>query len=741
MRTHIFGIRHHGPGSAKSLLGALEALRPDLVLIEGPPDADVLIRLVDHPQMKPPVALLIYNPKLLAQAAFYPFAEFSPEWQAMRYALHEKVPVRFMDLPLSISFALSSEKAPENATRSSDPFSDIAALAGYSDPERWWEAVVERSAIPERQDTRPDIFSELLHLMRTLRDARSEGESAETLLREAWMRQVIRTAQKEGFQRIAVVCGAWHGPALADTVSIKASADAALLKGLKKIKTEATWIPWSFDRLARQSGYGAGVVAPFWYRILFQNLPSPSAEWLARTARLLRERGLDTSSAHVVEAVRLAESLAYLRRTGQPGIEELREAAVTVLCEGAEKQLELIDREVVVGDVLGEVPDTVPVPPLKADFDAQAKSCRLERSTQEKSLQLDLREPAQLRKSQLLHRLALLRIPWGKSEEVGSGKQGRFHEHWTICWQPEFEIRLIEAGAWGNTVEEASSNFARQQVAEAGSLTVLSGLLGQLLKAELIAVLPLLLNKLRETAALSRDALVLADAVPPLVEALRYGHARRLNLDAVDLLLSGLIPRLCVQLPDACAGIAEDAAADILPKILAINRSIDLLRKAEYTTIWQKNLEQIASNRRSAPLLGGLCQRLLFDQGLVSAESAAETLHYWLSPGQSPAEAVNWLDGFLQGSGLLLVHHGALRQLLDEWLRGLPDDIFREMLPLLRRTFSRFSGPEREKLLDLARSVGQAVEGKILEADPAWDEARAAAVLPLLRTIFAENAF
>jgi hypothetical protein len=34
-------------------------------------------------------------------------------------------------------------------------------------------------------------------------------ESRETLLREAWMRKCLRTAEKDGFQNIAVVCGAW----------------------------------------------------------------------------------------------------------------------------------------------------------------------------------------------------------------------------------------------------------------------------------------------------------------------------------------------------------------------------------------------------------------------------------------------------------------------------------------------------------------------------------------------------
>ena len=43
MGVHLFGVRHHGPGCARSLRAALEELQPDILLVEGPPDAqDVL---------------------------------------------------------------------------------------------------------------------------------------------------------------------------------------------------------------------------------------------------------------------------------------------------------------------------------------------------------------------------------------------------------------------------------------------------------------------------------------------------------------------------------------------------------------------------------------------------------------------------------------------------------------------------------------------------------------------------
>ncbi|MGB3653614.1 MAG: DUF5682 family protein, partial [Rivularia sp. (in: cyanobacteria)] len=115
MTTQIFGIRHHGPGSARSLRKALEKLQPDTILIEGPPDAESLLPLVASSQMQPPVALLIYLPDNPKESVYYPFAIFSPEWQAIQFGLSNNIPVRLMDLPLTHRMAITFGRASLNA--------------------------------------------------------------------------------------------------------------------------------------------------------------------------------------------------------------------------------------------------------------------------------------------------------------------------------------------------------------------------------------------------------------------------------------------------------------------------------------------------------------------------------------------------------------------------------------------------------------------------------------------------
>jgi hypothetical protein len=162
----LYGIRHHGPGSARSLRDALVELSPDVVLIEGPPEADGLVELAGDPEMQPPVALLGYVPGEPKTAAFWPFAVFSPEWQAIRYALGAGIPVRFCDLPAAHQLAMVGRGNDKPRT---DPVSELAAAAGYDDPERWWEDVVEH--VPG-----PAVFAALAEAIGFLRAEDAEPD-------------------------------------------------------------------------------------------------------------------------------------------------------------------------------------------------------------------------------------------------------------------------------------------------------------------------------------------------------------------------------------------------------------------------------------------------------------------------------------------------------------------------------------------------------------------------------------
>ena len=166
--VHVLGVRHHGPGSARGVRSALEALVPDVVLIEGPPDADDVLRLAAHEGMKPPVALLVHAVDKPANAVFYPFAVFSPEWQAMQYALGRGVPVRFIDLPLMHQLDAESQAEEKAEPPREDALGGLARAAGHEDGEAWWEQLIE-----QRQDAR-DVFAAVQEAMTAVRETGGE---------------------------------------------------------------------------------------------------------------------------------------------------------------------------------------------------------------------------------------------------------------------------------------------------------------------------------------------------------------------------------------------------------------------------------------------------------------------------------------------------------------------------------------------------------------------------------------
>src|SRR5262249_34522484 len=219
--------------------------------------------------------------------------------------------------------------------------------------------------------------------------------------------------------------------------------DRALLKGLPKIKVTATWVPWTYSRLSYRSGYGAGVSSPGWYDHLWRHTNKAGLHWSANAARLLREEGLDASSASVIETVRLSEALAALRQLPMAGLAELNEAALTVLCSGNPAPMRLIHSRLEVGGPLGGTPKRAPAVPLLRDLESQQKRLRLKPSTEIKTLDLDLRNDTDRTRSALLHQLLLLGVGWGQTQRA-SGKAGTFHEIWRLQWQVEFVVSLIE---------------------------------------------------------------------------------------------------------------------------------------------------------------------------------------------------------------------------------------------------------------------------------------------------------
>ncbi|WP_257237581.1 DUF5682 family protein [Rhodococcus qingshengii] len=691
LRVRVFGIRHHGPGSARSVRQGLEEFSPDVVLIEGPSDADPLVMLAASESMEPPIALLAYATGEPSKAAFWPFAVFSPEWQALQWAAKNGVQARFCDLP---AFNVLADQGIRTV-REGDPLSELAAAAGFDDTERWWDSVIESSSGAHS-------FDAITEAMEALRETVPIDE--ETAHREAYMRQVLRKTLKDGAERVAVVCGAWHAPALVGALG-PAAPDARILKGMSKVKTSLTWVPWTHSRLASASGYGAGITSPGWYHHLFTANDKTITRWLTKVARVLRDEDLPISSAHVIEAVRLADTLAALRSRPLAGLSEVTEATRSVMCDGNDVLLDLITRRLVVGEALGAVPEETPTVPLEADLRARSKTLRLKQQAGAKNLDLDLRRDIDVERSQFLHRLGILEIDWGTPADTEVRSTGTFRETWALQWKPEFSVSVIEASLWGTTVVAAATSRVVSKINEPDiTLASLIGLLENSLLANLPAALSAVLESVKTVAALDHDVSHLMAALPTLTRTLRYGDVRGTDVSALIDVADSLLIRICTGLAVAVTGLDDPSAEEFREHLDKVHSAVMVRDDRDASARWLQAMAGVIDRDDVNGLLVGRMVRLQRDSGSITETAAAQRLSRALSVGSTPTAKAGWVDGFLGGGGLVLVHDRALLTLIDTWVRQLREQDFIDTLPLLRRTFGAFEAGER-------RAIGQAVRG------------------------------
>ncbi|WP_308252647.1 DUF5682 family protein [Rhodococcus qingshengii] len=721
LRVRVFGIRHHGPGSARSVRQGLEEFSPDVVLIEGPSDADPLVMLAASESMEPPIALLAYATGEPSKAAFWPFAVFSPEWQALQWAAKNGVQARFCDLP---AFNVLADQGIRTV-REGDPLSELAAAAGFDDTERWWDSVIESSS-------GADSFDAITEAMEALRETVPIDE--ETAHREAYMRQVLRKTLKDGAERVAVVCGAWHAPALVGALG-PAAPDARILKGMSKVKTSLTWVPWTHSRLASASGYGAGITSPGWYHHLFTANDKTITRWLTKVARVLRDEDLPISSAHVIEAVRLADTLAALRSRPLAGLSEVTEATRSVMCDGNDVLLDLITRRLVVGEALGAVPEETPTVPLEADLRARSKTLRLKQQAGAKTLDLDLRRDIDVERSQFLHRLGILEIDWGTPADSEVRSTGTFRETWALQWKPEFSVSVIEASLWGTTVVAAATSRVVSKINEPDiTLASLIGLLENSLLANLPAALSAVLESVKTVAALDHDVSHLMAALPTLTRTLRYGDVRGTDVSALVDVADSLLIRICTGLAVAVTGLDDPSAEEFREHLDKVHSAVMVRDDRDASARWLQAMAGVIDRDDVNGLLVGRLVRLLRDSGSITETAAAQRLSRALSVGSTPTAKAGWVDGFLGGGGLVLVHDRALLTLIDTWVRQLREQDFIDTLPLLRRTFGAFEAGER-------RAIGQAVRGgRRVETTVETDARRGRAAMAVVADILGVGA-
>lgn len=732
---YVFGVRHLSPGGARHLLETLETIRPTCVLIEGPSDASGEIPHLTRPETKPPVAILAFTEELPVRTVLWPFAVYSPEYQAMKWAADNGAACAFIDLPTSVVLALGQcrvhpvEPEGDNGSpaepdrESHDPskreesvYKRIARLAGEDDYETYWERNFEHNGSAGAYRTALHAFSaSLRELTEEAERINEQQEFAKNAVREAYMRRQIAQFIDEGHEpgKIVVICGAYHAAEMERTNGIMSDEELALLPS---VPSKLTLMPYSYYKLSSMSGYGAGNEAPYYYQQMWEAMTDGTPEdlpyrYLSSAARMMRERGTHRSTAEVIEAVRMAESLAALHGGSAPVLKDLRDAALTLLGRGELSAVADSLARLDVGTAIGELAEGVSQTPIQDDLNRQFKQLKLEKykTPVAADLPLDLRENRRvssaeaayldLNRSFLLHRLVLLGVPFAERKRLAADAAA-WKEEWVARWTPETEIQVVEATLLGETVELAAAYVLKQRLEACTSVAEAASLIRIACECGMTRQLGEAVQTLQRLAADSRDVVQMASAASGLSAVIGFGDIRKIDTAPLVPLMEQLFHRSALYLVDA-SGCNDEAATGMITAMNELSAIASAHHEAVDEALWEQELGVLAERDDRNPRLSGFACAILMERGKLSAEECGAEVSRRLSPGIPAELGAGWFEGLSLRNRYALLSRMSLWEQLNSYIASLDREQFMRALVFLRRAFSAFSPGEKIMVAEL----------------------------------------
>ena len=783
--VHLVPIRHHSPACALALSALLEEVRPAVVLIEGPAEYTALLPALQDPDTVPPVAVLSLVDRT---ASYYPLAEFSPEWVALRWAGEHDAEAAFIDrapgphggpLDDGAGGAAARTLQAEYHLARSTALDALARRLGCRDHDEVWEQLFEDRGSADIRAW-PDFFADTLAWSALARlDAEREVLDADgTHAREAVMAAALRRRLKEtadgGGGPLVVVTGAFHTPALLD--ALDAAPEAAWLpepETRTRPVPESWLIRYDYARLDSLGGYGAGMPSPgLWQRAWRARTGAGPGRSAARTptgargfatavvldvVTALRERGEPLGTAQVRAAVEQALGLAALRGRAWPGRTDILDALTSCLVKddtGLSGNLGAAVAAVFAGSAPGRVPPGTAAPPLVAEVRERLTALRFTLDDAvERRVSLDTaRRPRHRRRRELLARLrfagvGLARQVGGADLVAGTGL-GQLVEEWAYAWTPQAEAALVRAAQEAPTLDLLVATRLAERLSGESSAGDLAEVLTELAVMGMGEAAAQVCDALETAVSDLSDLAELAGVLHRLV-ALVEGSGR-LSLDGAGSTGStgsagSTAPRLrsmlgrgtatAARLVAELVGLKDDEAAKAVDALIAVRDLLVRLAGADSGTApgfadagreaVLREIDVLRRARAAAAVLVGCATGIASTTGSLSRQEVADAVVAHLSPGADPAALADFLVGLVRAAPDTVLRAPDTLRAVTRTLTDLDEPGFLAVLPDLRRAFTTLRPTETHRLAEQVAALAGADASQI---DVVWnvDPAQAA---------------
>lgn len=743
-------IRHHSPGSTILVQRWIEKYKPKLILVEGPVLADDLIKYLIDKKTIPPIAILslyadrnntfglngILSPDSSVPAKFeahYPFVSYSPEYVALSEAIKRKIPIHFIDLPLTglISYQTASLKDPtkdpelfkmqgESIYTLSAFYKRFAQVFDFEDFTESWETLFEIGASKfDIDQLRESMLLFCAYLRQTIDDKLLKANG--TLARESYMKYNINNYIKKYKVKekdVLVITGGIHSIELINSTPQNFSYPTKQLIN--------SLVPFSYYRISQKSGYMSGNQAPQFYDMIWRKFTSNlehtyeavALDFITDVFKEARLKGNSVSISDSINSFQGAKMLAMLRRREEPDLKDIIDSIYMVLIKGNPeiegKYLESLIQDKSIGYKVGKITPNMGKLPLQQDFYLQLETHGIKPEEKKQTKNLNLREEAESKISQLFWKIKFLGINYAVrlgGPDVLKGITGTFTEKWSLKWNLKIDVKLVELSTYGSTLEEASKNkLVEETKKNIKNFNLITNLLFQSLSMGYIDHFQDLYDECLNSLEEDNQFLSLTEGFFNLIMIFQFMammDSQKANLVLMEKLIHRSYYTCCFAIPnfanppEADEVIYIDAMKMLGNTIMSIqNIDIDF-------TVYVESIKTCSENTNNEFIKGGTIGILYLLNYLTVSEIETIIYDYLNSVDSIKVKIGELIHGLIYVCQIKILINQEIVKLLAEVVGTVDWDVFSAILPALRKSFSELHLTEYEIFVEkLAEHYG-----------------------------------
>lgn len=725
----LFPIRHHSPVCSYHLIRTIEAYKPDIILIEGPENANHLISALTDENTVLPAAFYCYykdSKKIISDEGedykcYYPFQYSSPEYNALVQAKKFGINAEFIDLPYSEMLINTAENyglrknadkhnyADDSRLIKSKFYEKICEKTGLRSFDEFWEKYFEIGGL--YISTEKFVHQMNTYCILTRADCTEDELKADgTLIREQYMAYNIMNTMKM-HKKVLAVTGGFH------TLGIYQLIQQNNIKPPKIHKIPDTNqgcypMAYSYRAVDALRGYASGMMYPYFYDCIMQNLytrESPQEvyneqtfEFLTNTAKKASQKDIQVTISDITSAYSMMNGLSVLRDSRECGISEVFDAVTACFIKG-EKTLSSslpldILAQLATGDKVGHIGDTEHIPPLIADFELQCKKLKIKITVSAPTnVEVSLFTSAKgMETSRFMHRMKFLETGFAeliKGPDIKNNvDRSRVREEWKCRRSPEVDSALIDHTTDGFTIEEACSIFAEkllkqyQRCETAGGIAVDCFLMGIALNDSEQTLIDYIVNS-------DGDFFSLGKGLNYFQTLYELQGLYNFNDDSAMKYMCICFDRLLLLLP-SMANIPSEKADNVID-IMKIMYGITVSVLPDRKDTFESALLTLTEARDKEPAvfggaMGFLCT--ISPERKKAAEDGARG--YLMGSNEIQKQGAEYLRGLFSTARDIVLIDNSFLEMTDKLITGMEYDDFIEIIPSLRLAFSSFTPTE-----------------------------------------------